>query len=322
MFADFRSYAFAVVAVVGMTFAALADPPKPPQPSTAAEQPSAQKEIEASAPPIDQTVNSDKYTSPCEKNQDKRDSDLCAQWKAADAATEAATWGFWQIWIGVGGLGLGMITMAAAVAAAIYARQAAIHTQTGATAAIASANAATIANDATEMRWVADNRPWLVFTEAPTAMLYSSDDGRMNVSVTAKVKNAGKIPAFDVAVIVDVRASKLFFETSAVIEKFASECAKPREWRWGNIIIFPNAGETVSGMTEDFPEVEDEHRYAIILVCIVYRAMGHSTAVFHTATGLWAPIGDLDPKTEVNEPHALIADTMSVAQIRGCNSIG
>ena len=42
---------------------------------------------------------------PCEPGDDQRDSDLCAQWKAADAAADAAWWAAWGTWIsGISGL--------------------------------------------------------------------------------------------------------------------------------------------------------------------------------------------------------------------------
>lgn len=45
---------------------------------------------------------------PCEPGQDSRGSDLCAQWKAADAAREAARWTFWSMLVGVAGV-LGLV---------------------------------------------------------------------------------------------------------------------------------------------------------------------------------------------------------------------
>jgi hypothetical protein len=41
----------------------------------------------------------------CEPGQDQRNSDLCAQWKAADAAADSARWAAWGTWIsGISGL--------------------------------------------------------------------------------------------------------------------------------------------------------------------------------------------------------------------------
>jgi hypothetical protein len=61
----------------------------------------------------------------CNDRRDNRDSDLCAQWKAADAAYDAARAGESQVLIGWIGLVLGFITMGAAIAAAVYAKSAA-----------------------------------------------------------------------------------------------------------------------------------------------------------------------------------------------------
>jgi len=66
----------------------------------------------------------------CTKGKDKRTSDLCAQWKAADSAFDAARASERQVLIGWFGLLLGSITMFAAIAAALYAKRAAIATET------------------------------------------------------------------------------------------------------------------------------------------------------------------------------------------------
>ncbi|MBW8294740.1 hypothetical protein [Sphingopyxis sp.] len=68
------------------------------------------------------TQNADR---PCAPGTEDRTSDLCAQWKAADAAEEAARWSFWQMALTGLGLLLGAITMGAAIAAAVYAKRAA-----------------------------------------------------------------------------------------------------------------------------------------------------------------------------------------------------
>ncbi|MEA3000599.1 MAG: hypothetical protein QOK17_2432 [Sphingomonadales bacterium] len=80
---------------------------------------------------------------PCEKGEDNRRSDLCAQWKAADAADFAANVAYW---IGLGGILVAALTLAAAVAAALYARNAALETGKGAEAARNAVEAARDAN--------------------------------------------------------------------------------------------------------------------------------------------------------------------------------
>ena len=78
---------------------------------------------------LHKTNPADASTQPCDKGQDNRSSDLCAQWKAADAAQSGAyaSWLFGYVGSVVGGL-----TLCAAIAAAFYARSAAIHTETSA----------------------------------------------------------------------------------------------------------------------------------------------------------------------------------------------
>jgi hypothetical protein len=75
-----------------------------------------------------------RFDQGCERGKDDRQSDLCAQWKAADAAADGVSLAYWQTVIGWIGIALGAATMAAAIAAAWYARSAAIHSRTAATA--------------------------------------------------------------------------------------------------------------------------------------------------------------------------------------------
>lgn len=68
----------------------------------------------------------------CPDRQDRRHSDLCAQWKAADSARSAAN----AAWVlGMVGTILGGATLVAAWRAAHWAKKAAEHTETGANAA-------------------------------------------------------------------------------------------------------------------------------------------------------------------------------------------
>ena len=77
----------------------------------------------------------------CKAGKDDRSSDLCAQWKAADAAKDAAWWTFVAAITTVIGVIVGGFTLVAAGFAAWYAKQAADHTQSGAQAALESVTA-------------------------------------------------------------------------------------------------------------------------------------------------------------------------------------
>lgn len=58
---------------------------------------------QVAAPPVQtvKPVESPKLERPCESGNDDRESDLCAQWKAADAARDAADWTRWGAIIGI-----------------------------------------------------------------------------------------------------------------------------------------------------------------------------------------------------------------------------
>lgn len=70
--------------------------------------------------------NNEDLTNPCEQGSDNRNSDLCAQWKAADAAKKSADW---NVYIGIFASLAGALTLAAAVAAAYFAKQAVLETR-------------------------------------------------------------------------------------------------------------------------------------------------------------------------------------------------
>jgi hypothetical protein len=95
----------------------------------------------------------------CKKGEDHRQSDLCAQWKAADAAANAALWSWWQMIGGFIGLLVGGGTLFFAARAAHWAKQAATETQKGADAAI---NAVDETRRANELAREAQ-RAWLIF---------------------------------------------------------------------------------------------------------------------------------------------------------------
>ncbi|MCJ2128038.1 hypothetical protein [Methylobacterium sp. E-045] len=86
----------------------------------------------------DSPHKADDEKEPCEPGEDNRKSDLCAQWKAADAAADSARWTRLTFVASLFGLGIALLTLAAAAAAAIYARFAALHSDRSATAAIAA----------------------------------------------------------------------------------------------------------------------------------------------------------------------------------------
>jgi hypothetical protein len=140
----------------------------------------------------------------CPQGQDDRNSDLCAQWKAADAAADSAYWTSGTFWIGIVGLVLGAVTMGAAIAAAVFARRAAVATEEtvgiareasiGANEALATAsrNADAAADQVRISERTAHRqlRPYVHFAGAP---MISDERGRRILSVS--MKNFGRTPA-------------------------------------------------------------------------------------------------------------------------------
>jgi hypothetical protein len=134
----------------------------------------------------------------CQPGENDRQSDLCAQWKAADAAAESARWALWALWIGGLGLLVGGGTLFAAWRAAHWAKKAADHTESGsgearraADATIEAVKEAANANKLT--RELA--RPWVSitckFTRCELLGLHLMVDGELTY------KNVGATPALD-----------------------------------------------------------------------------------------------------------------------------
>lgn len=139
----------------------------------------------------------------CKPGEDNRNSDLCAQWKAADAAAESATWTKVSAWIAASSAFVGVLTLGAAVAAAIFARAAAMHTESAAIEARRSADNAADANHIAQTSFVAQTRAWLsISCELVRDQKHTStNDGRSGVffNVECKVFNHGASPATHVS---------------------------------------------------------------------------------------------------------------------------
>lgn len=124
----------------------------------------------------------------CQAGEDARDSDLCAQWKAADAAKESADWTRRTFWLAVVGTFIGSLTLLAAGLAAKFAKDAAIHTDAGAKEAKRSADAADIGLrnfvDIERARIVAEPRSADAFAEhTQMGVISISNIGRSTASI-------------------------------------------------------------------------------------------------------------------------------------------
>lgn len=103
----FRGYRGIIVALVGLVLLGAGQPPKADDASKA--QP-AQSEItkaaNAVAAAITEASKPGEEDRGCEDRSDIRSSDLCAQWKAADAARDAADYARWSLLVGILGTSL------------------------------------------------------------------------------------------------------------------------------------------------------------------------------------------------------------------------
>jgi hypothetical protein len=100
-------YRSIILALVGWLILAAA----PDANSAAGHKTKTAQNVQNPAPPTAPTVAKavepvppSEYYRPCEQPYTQRESDLCAQWKAADSANEAAVWAKWQLIISSFGL--------------------------------------------------------------------------------------------------------------------------------------------------------------------------------------------------------------------------
>ncbi|MEP6785084.1 MAG: hypothetical protein ABI898_05000 [Sphingomonadales bacterium] len=100
-------YRSVVIAAFGWLSVAASNPPKE---ATQANNTGPQREISNAAntvaSAITEAAKPPEKDGGCNEGQDERHSDLCAQWKAADAAREAADYSFWTLLISAVGTSL------------------------------------------------------------------------------------------------------------------------------------------------------------------------------------------------------------------------
>lgn len=160
-------------------------PPRQPQQTVSGSPP--EKQL-----PNQHTNEPPGYQSPCHAGVDDRNSDLCAQWKAADAADRSAYWTLVSTIIGC-------LTFAAASVAAYYAREAARHTKAGAEQAERGADAAVSAIEkAAEANVIAldSQRPWITISDvSQTTPIFENTDQSIYTYRFIEINNVGEQPA-------------------------------------------------------------------------------------------------------------------------------
>jgi hypothetical protein len=184
-----RGYRCAVVALVGFLSLAAASPSgQRSNPEGGKSEQEIANTLERVANALDKANEPQRETADCAQGADDRQSDLCAQWKAADAAAKAANAADQTVTIGWIGLALGSITMGAAIAAAYYASEAAYQAR----------RTADLTKDGLEHARevaLAQNRPYVI-PGNPNIIAKAPN----NWGVEVPVRNVGTIPAFNVRV--------------------------------------------------------------------------------------------------------------------------
>jgi hypothetical protein len=159
-----------------------------------------------SAPPVD-AVKSPEKEGPCGPNRYRSEDDLCAQWKAADAARDAADYAYLSLWLGVvGTIGL-LITLYYTRKAVLAAEDATKDADTA--IAIAERNAAATAGlvEVSERSSRVELRAYLDFDGVRIDLWpdYNGDsDDEVGARFSVTVRNYGKTPAENVELRVRV----------------------------------------------------------------------------------------------------------------------
>ncbi|WP_311275736.1 hypothetical protein [Methylobacterium sp. WCS2018Hpa-22] len=181
-------FAFGGVGVLAGIFltAALLTSSSPPNWESGAKQSKAdqteQKSRATVAGPIESTEQRDGSEEkwPCKRGQENRNSDLCAQWKAADSASDAALWGFLSFIVGIfGTIGL-LINI-------IYTHR-----------AVSVADKSVV-----ESRRMGEvqNRAYLQIISKSSKIVFDKDSGCISPQVEVVVKNTGQTPAREVKIV-------------------------------------------------------------------------------------------------------------------------
>jgi hypothetical protein len=186
----------------------------------------------------------------CEAGQDDRKSDLCAQWKAADAAATAVQIGWGQFYLGI-------LTLFAAVAAAVYAGK-----------------AASIAKAANQFA-VNSSRPW-VFMEIEARGNAQFFSRQMSLPVHIALRNEGESPAMKAYLVADTFTANSFNPETEIKRVLA----KPMPEHPHYLEPFR---ETVALNTDLVmtPDNRDEIGVPTVLVTVFYQSV-HSPDWLHT----------------------------------------
>lgn len=191
----------------------------------------------------------------CEAGNDDRKSDLCAQWKAADAASKTVLIGWWQV-------GLSFVTMLAAAGAVLYAKHA--------------ADAARAANQFTRDA----ERPW-IFVDSVFQIEgaeIAQDGKKIGMATKTTLTNEGSTIAVDVHLVWDVfRTVDLDYEREYQRILDQKDMGNPK-------LVAPFRTSTVVLDSSEFQFDQRDTQGPCHAALLLYYRSPHSDKQLHTCT--------------------------------------
>lgn len=230
------------------------------------------------------------YTEPCQAGHDNRNSDLCAQWKAADAAEQSA------FWTRVGTL-IGIATFGAAAVAAWFAGRAAQYTKDG---AIAANQALAQAEQISKL----ELRAYLTVVPDGINQLIGTTEAMGHVLL----QNVGKLPARNVSLFVYMEMSERNVDPKSRRSDFQTPEGRSKTER----VVHPGGSMRQGSYNAHripIKEVFEASDHNIYVWGIAYYDDGYGcpryTRFCHRYTT--ASRNDINPKEVVKESRAIIA---------------
>lgn len=120
-----KGYRYVIFATCGVALGVLSPPGNAARRDQSNTQSTASRDLERIATALERPPERSAPDAGCDQGKEDRKSDLCAQWKAADAARDSADWTRRTFWLAIAGTIIGGLTLGAAAYAAFYAKAAA-----------------------------------------------------------------------------------------------------------------------------------------------------------------------------------------------------
>lgn len=244
----------------------------PPKPSTDSNQTKSKADQSTRAPAIFATpkpiviIQPTKQSGPCGPDWYQSDEDLCAQWKAADAARDAADYSNWTFWLSLVGTAGLLVTLYYTRIAVLVAKAATADADDA--IAIAERNALSAENQVAVAKDAADRqlRPYLIFHQAVHGLPPQTDERGEWFDFVETISNQGYSPA----VIVEV-AIGISFDPTILPEQFPWQV---RSQEAGTIVGRQNNLNPFASATIDELLV---HPSAVVACRITYRSLWATT---------------------------------------------